>query len=111
MPLLPSPNKSYATREQLLQSVQAWAATQEYAIVIARSDNNKVILGCDRGCQYHNRKNLNTETRRRNTGIRLVQCFFQATASQKYGEWYLVVCFAAHNHEPSTTITQHLTLC
>ena len=110
MPLLLPPNESYATCEQLLQSVQAWAATQGYAIVIAQSNKNRVTLGCDRGGQYCNRRNLNTETRRQNTGTQLVQYLFQATASQKYREWYLVVRFAAHNHEPFTTVIQHPTL-
>ncbi|KAI9779373.1 MAG: hypothetical protein M1816_003600 [Peltula sp. TS41687] len=54
MLLSPPPLNDYSSREELLEQVKAWASSQRYALVIARSDNSKgkVTLKCDKGGQY-----------------------------------------------------------
>ena len=58
MSLLPPPSEEYATREGLLQPVQAWAAAQGHAVIIAQLDKHRIILEYDRGGSYCNRKIL-----------------------------------------------------
>ena len=112
MALAPPPFNDYDSRDDLLVSTRAWAATQGYAIVIARSDKGRVTLKCDRGGQYRNRRELTEENRQRRTGSRLVECPFRATGNcdKRNQRWYLQVMEAEHNHEPSNTPAAHPSL-
>ena len=111
MLLLPPPYQDYATRNDLVQSIQAWAANKGYTVVIARSDGQKITFKCNKGGSYQNRKNFTDNARRQWTGSQLINCPFLARATFRYGLWQLQVHTANHNHGFSSSITQHPSFC
>ena len=106
------PDGSFATREELLASIKAWAAHQGYAIVIARSRKNRLWLKCDRGGKYENRRNLTPEVRKRKRSeSRLVDCPFKMLATLRKDEmWNVSTEIGEHNHGPSKDPSVHPTL-
>jgi malonate-semialdehyde dehydrogenase (acetylating)/methylmalonate-semialdehyde dehydrogenase len=71
-----------------------------------------VVLGCDRGGVYRNRKKADEETsaerkRRKRSGSRLTNCPFEAVGKKDDGLWVLTIKNGTHNHEPLKDITEH----
>lgn len=110
MPLQPLPTSDYASRPELLDAAKAWAASEGYAVTIARSDKGRAYLKCDRGGVHQNRRGITEENRCRQTGTRLVNCPFSALAKEENGRWYLYTRNAQHNHKPSATQAAHPSL-
>ncbi len=110
MALPPPPNAMYPTRPELLTAVKAWASSHGYAIVIARSDQHRVTLKCDRGGVYQNKHNLTDDIRQRTTGSQLIGCLFMAIGSESQERWWLSVRVPEHNHEASNNTIQHPSL-
>ena len=110
--LAPMPASDFASREDLLVGVKDWAASQGYAVVIARSRFNRLWLKCDRGGTYENRRNLTPDQRKRKRGdSRLLGCPFRMLATaKKDGTWKVETDNPEHNHEPSEDLSQHPTL-
>ena len=112
MSMAPMPAGQYHSREDLLAAAKDWAATQGYAIVIARSRLNRLWLKCDRGGTYRNRLGLTPEQRKRKRGdSRLLGCPFKILANiKKDGVWRLHTEVAEHTHGPSDDLSIHPTL-
>ena len=110
--LAPMPPSDFADREDLLVGTKDWAASQGYAIVIARSRANRLWLKCDRGGNYENRRNLTQDQRKRKRGeSRLLGCPFRMLATaKKDGTWRVETDTAEHNHGPSEDLSMHPTL-
>ena len=110
--LAPMPSSDFDTRDELLMSAKDWAASQGYAIVIARSRLNRLWIKCDRGGTYENRRNITQEQRKRKRGdSRLLGCPFRMLATvKKDGRWRVETESAEHNHPPSEDLTSHPTL-
>ncbi|KAJ0038162.1 hypothetical protein Pint_21915 [Pistacia integerrima] len=72
--MLPPPPGTFVDREELIQHVGDFAVSQGYAVTIKQSKRDRVvILGCDRGGVYRNRRKTIDESsaesiRRRKTG-------------------------------------------
>ena len=112
MSMAPMPAGQYHSREELLAAAKDWAATQGYAIVIARSRLNRLWLKCDRGGTYRNRLGLTPDQRKRKRGdSRLLGCPFKMLANIKRdGVWRLHTEVAEHTHGPSDDLSIHPTL-
>ena len=106
------PLSVFGNREELLEGCKDWAATQGYAIVIARSRFNRLWLKCDRGGKYENRRNLTPDQRKRKRGdSRLLGCPFKMIAAcKKDGTWTVNTEISEHNHGPSDDLSAHPTL-
>ena len=99
--MLPPPEVEYASREQLMDTVQTFARGQGYAVTIKSSIAGKrVYLKCDRGAV--NVPKVGKE-RQRKTSSRRIDCPFLSSGkfSKKGGKWKLNVMNGFHNHEPS----------
>lgn len=110
--LAPMPSSQFNSREELLEACKDWAASQGYAIVIARSRLNRLWLKCDRGGTYENRRNLTPDQRKRKRGdSRLLGCPFKMLATcRKDKIWRINTEVPTHNHEPSDDLSAHPTL-
>jgi len=112
--MLPPPETSYESLEELMRNVNSFAFSQGYAVTKLRSDlkNNTVILKCDRGGIYRERtpRQLNVAGQpSRCTGSRLTGCKFQLYGRLLHSDkrWHLTVVNAEHNHEPSDNMAGH----
>ena len=71
--MLPPPPGQFASRDELLAHVRAFALTQGYAVTVKRSRTDvngevkNLMLRCDRGGSYGNKLNLTADLRRRQT--------------------------------------------
>ena len=110
--LAPMPPSEFPSRDTLLTGAKDWAASQSYAVVIARSRANRLWLKCDRGGTYENRRNLTPDQRKRKRGdSRLLGCPFKMLATcRKDGVWRVETTVAEHNHGPSEDLSAHPTL-
>ncbi|KAG2704945.1 hypothetical protein I3843_05G028800 [Carya illinoinensis] len=110
--LPPSPG-TFVDREELIQHVGDFAVSQGYVVTIKQSKRDRVVvLGCDRGGVYRNRRKSADEssaecTRRRKTGTRLTNCPFEAVGKKDDGLWVLTIKNGTHNHEPIKDISEH----
>ncbi|GLU08070.1 hypothetical protein SLE2022_249990 [Rubroshorea leprosula] len=110
--LPPSPG-TFVDREELIQHVGEFAVSQGYVVTIKQSKRDRVVvLGCDRGGVYRNRRKPVDESssecsRRRKTGSRLTNCPFEVVGKKDDGLWVLSVKNGTHNHEPLKDITEH----
>ena len=106
------PPAEFRSRDELLSGCKDWAASQGYAVVIARSRFNRLWLKCDRGGVYENRRNLTPDQRKRKRGdSRLLGCPFKMLATcKKDGVWRVETDIADHNHGPSDDLSAHPTL-
>ncbi|KAI9912845.1 hypothetical protein PsorP6_005786 [Peronosclerospora sorghi] len=101
------PEKSYATREELLEDVKRFAMAEGYAVTIKRSDKGKrVVLKCEQGGLY--RPNDSCPPARQ-TISRLIGCPFDlyATFSKETNNWTVSVRNGSHNHEASPHASGH----
>lgn len=91
MSLAPLPEDRYNSHDELLAGAKAWAATNGYAVTIARSNASKgvVYLKCDRGERYRNQHQLTDDQRERQTRSPLINCPLSAVGSCIQGVWYL----------------------
>ncbi|KAK8529790.1 hypothetical protein V6N12_060559 [Hibiscus sabdariffa] len=111
--MLPPPPGTFIDREELIQHVGEFAVSQGYVVTIKQSKRDKVvILGCDRGGVYRNRRKPVDESaaeriRRRKTGSRLTNCPFEVVGKKDDGLWVLTVKNGTHNHEPLKDIGEH----
>jgi hypothetical protein len=103
--MLPPPEDSYASLEDLLEAVNSFAYTQGYAVVKRRSDAGRVTLKCDRGGIYDKRNAPDTKgaPRHRHSATRLSDCPFRlyGRVLKADGQWHLKICNGQHNHEAS----------
>jgi hypothetical protein len=79
MSLAPPPEAfEFASRQSFIDSMQAHALANGYAIVIRSSSmrDGTIYLGCDRGGTYRYRNGLNESNRVRDTASRLIDCPF-----------------------------------
>ncbi|KAG5526134.1 hypothetical protein RHGRI_032420 [Rhododendron griersonianum] len=111
--MLPPPPGSFIDREELIQHVGEFAISQGYVVTIKQSKKERVvILGCDRGGVYRNRRKSVDEAsgehiRKRKTGSRLTNCPFECVGKKDDGLWVLNIKNGSHNHEPLTDISEH----
>lgn len=90
----------FASREELLSYVHAFALSNGYAVVIHKSNvpRGQVWLGCDLGGSYRPLMNADG-TRKRKCSSRLQNCPFQLYARRlPDSQWLLKVQHATHNH-------------
>ncbi|XP_065870136.1 methylmalonate-semialdehyde dehydrogenase [acylating], mitochondrial-like isoform X2 [Euphorbia lathyris] len=113
--MLPPQNGTFVDREELIQHVGDFAVSQGYVVTIKQSKRDRVvILGCDRGGVYRNRRKAAEESpadhcRKRKTGSRLTNCPFEVVGKKDDGLWVLTVKNGTHNHEPLKDISEHPT--
>ncbi|KAL9333730.1 hypothetical protein Peur_073869 [Populus x canadensis] len=113
MQMQPPPPGTFVDREELIQHVGDFAVSQGYVVTIKQSKRERVVvLGCDRGGVYRNRKKADEETsaerkRRKRSGSRLTNCPFEAVGKKDDGLWVLTIKNGTHNHEPLKDITEH----
>lgn len=111
--MLPPPPGSFIDREELIQHVGDFALSQGYVVTIKQSKKDKVVvLGCDRGGVYRNRRKLVDESsaeqvRKRKTGSRLTNCPFEVVGKKEDGLWVLAIKNGEHNHDPIRDISEH----
>ncbi|KAH9657455.1 methylmalonate-semialdehyde dehydrogenase (acylating) [Citrus sinensis] len=111
--MLPPPPGTFVDREELIQHVGDFAVSQGYVVTIKQSKRDRVVvLGCDRGGVYRNRRKPVDESsaeslRRRKTGSRLTNCPFEAVGKKDDGLWKLSIKNGAHNHEPLKDLSEH----
>ncbi|WCJ18196.1 Malonate-semialdehyde dehydrogenase [Euphorbia peplus] len=111
--MLPPENGTFVDREELIQHVGDFAVSQGYVVTIKQSKRDRVvILGCDRGGVYRNRRKAAEESsadhcRKRKTGSRLTNCPFEVMGKKDDGLWVLTVKNGTHNHEPLKDISEH----
>ncbi|GFY95578.1 aldehyde dehydrogenase 6B2 [Actinidia rufa] len=111
--MLPPPPGSFLDREELIQHVGEFALSQGYVVTIKQSRKDRdVILGCDRGGVYRNRRKPIEESsaeqsRRKKTGSRLTNCPFECVGKKDDDLWVLTIKNGAHNHEPLKDISEH----
>ncbi|XP_038681678.1 methylmalonate-semialdehyde dehydrogenase [acylating], mitochondrial-like [Tripterygium wilfordii] len=111
--LLPPPPGTFVDREELIQHVGDFAVSQGYVVTIKQSKRDKVvILGCDRGGVYRNRRKAADESsvesaRKRKMGSRLTNCPFEVVGKKDEGLWVLTVKNGTHNHEALKDISEH----
>ncbi|XP_022727297.1 methylmalonate-semialdehyde dehydrogenase [acylating], mitochondrial-like isoform X6 [Durio zibethinus] len=111
--MLPPPPGTFVDREELIQHIGEFAVSQGYVVTIKQSKRDKVVvLGCDRGGVYRNRRKPVDESaaeciRRRKTGSRLTNCPFEVVGKKDDGLWVLTVKNGTHNHEPLKDIAEH----
>ncbi|XP_027163670.1 methylmalonate-semialdehyde dehydrogenase [acylating], mitochondrial-like [Coffea eugenioides] len=111
--MLPPPPGSFIDREELIQHIGEFALSQGYVVTIKQSKKDKVVvLGCDRGGVYRNRRKPVDESsgelaRKRKTGSRLTNCPFELVGKKEDGLWVLTVKNGSHNHEALKDISEH----
>ncbi|CAM8977225.1 unnamed protein product [Rhodiola kirilowii] len=111
--MLPPPPGSFADREELIQHAGDYAVAQGYVVTIKQSKKDKVVvLGCDRGGVYRDRRKPIDESsaeqaRKRKSGSRLTNCPFELVGKKEDDVWVLTVKNGLHNHEPIRDISEH----
>ncbi|KAK6135651.1 hypothetical protein DH2020_030616 [Rehmannia glutinosa] len=111
--MLPPPPGSFIDREELIQHVGEFSISQGYVVTIKQSKKEKVVvLGCDRGGVYRDRRKPVDETsgehmRKRKSGSRLTNCPFELVGKKEDGLWVLTVKNGSHNHEPMKDMSEH----
>ena len=106
----PPPDKTFQTREELVNSAKLHAAKHRYALVIKTSRPGKLWLKCDRGEKYRNCLGLEESQRKRKTGTRPIGCCMEVIGKEKNGLWEMYTKEATHNHEPSSNTSAHPSL-
>jgi hypothetical protein len=98
--LLPPPERTFATRDLLVDFVHQFGISQGYAPTIKRSNaDRQVYIHCDRSGVYSDRVNAPDGAKRRKTSTRRQSCPFLVYRSrQKNSNWLLKVKNSAHNH-------------
>lgn len=106
--MLPPPSRTFQDREDLISYVRDFGVSQGYVVTIRKSKKDRsVVLGCDRGGTYRNRRNVEEMKRKRKASSRLINCPFQAIGKKDDDVWVLTVRNGEHNHEPLNDISEH----
>ncbi|KAG5017091.1 hypothetical protein JHK85_023227 [Glycine max] len=106
--MLPPPPGSFQDREDLIKHVRDFGANQGYVVTIKKSrKDRRVILGCDRGGVYRNRRKIDESKRKRKATSRLINCPFEAIGKKEDDAWVLTVKNGDHNHEPLKDMSEH----
>ncbi|XVF15314.1 hypothetical protein REPUB_Repub09cG0140800 [Reevesia pubescens] len=105
--LPPSPGM-FQDREELIKHVRDFGASQGYVVTIKKSrKDRRVILGCDRGGIYRNRRKIDESKRKRKACSRLINCPFEAIGKKEDDAWVLTIKNGTHNHEPLKDMSEH----
>lgn len=106
--MLPPEPGTFQDREDLIAYVRDFGASQGYVVTIKKSrKDRRVILGCDRGGVYRNRRKIDECKRKRKSTSRLINCPFEAIGKKEDDGWVLTVKNGDHNHEPLKDISEH----
>ncbi|XP_052196312.1 uncharacterized protein LOC127803819 isoform X2 [Diospyros lotus] len=106
--MLSPPTGTFQDREDLIRHVRDFGANQGYVVTIKKSrKNRRVILGCDRGGIYRNRRKIEECKRKRKVHSRLINCPFEAVGKKEEDVWVLTIKNGEHNHEPLRDISEH----
>lgn len=99
---------TFQDREDLITYVRDFGASQGYVVTIKKSRRDRrVILGCDRGGVYRNRRKIEESKRKRKTSSRLINCPFEAIGKKDDDVWVLTVKNGEHNHEALRDMSEH----
>ncbi|KAI5669729.1 hypothetical protein M9H77_19582 [Catharanthus roseus] len=106
--MLPPPPGTFEDREELIKHVREFGASQGYVVTIKKSRRDRrVILGCDRGGVYRNRRKMDESKRKRKACSRLINCPFEAIGKKDDDVWVLTIRNGEHNHEPLKDMSEH----
>lgn len=106
--MLPPPAGTFEDREDLIKHVRDFGANQGYVVTIKKSrKDRRVILGCDRGGVYRNRRKIDESKRKRKASSRLINCPFEAIGKKEDDFWVLTIKNGEHNHEPLKDMSEH----
>ncbi|KAF2294234.1 hypothetical protein GH714_008441 [Hevea brasiliensis] len=107
------PPRTFVDHEELVEHVGDLAVSQGYVVTIKQSKRERVvILGCDKGGVYGNRRKAIDQSAvehscKRKTGSQLTNCAFEVVGKKDDGSWVLPVKNGTHNHEPLKDISEH----
>lgn len=106
--MLPPKPGTFEDREDLVKYVRDFGASQGYVVTIKKSrKDRRVILGCDRGGVYRNRRKIDESKRKRKASSRLINCPFEAIGKKEDDLWVLTVKIGEHNHEALKDMSEH----
>ncbi|KAK3022741.1 hypothetical protein RJ639_045606, partial [Escallonia herrerae] len=106
--MLPPTPGTFEDREELIKYVRDFGASQGYVVTIKKSRRDRrVILGCDRGGVYRNRRKIEECKRKRKASSRLINCPFEAIGKKDDDVWVLTVKNGEHNHEALRDMSEH----
>jgi malonate-semialdehyde dehydrogenase (acetylating)/methylmalonate-semialdehyde dehydrogenase len=106
--MLPPAAGAFEDREDLIKYVRDFGADQGYVVTIKKSrKDRRVILGCDRGGVYRNRRKIDESKRKRKASSRLINCPFEAIGKKEDDVWVLTIKNGEHNHEPLKDMSEH----
>ncbi|KAK3211131.1 hypothetical protein Dsin_015837 [Dipteronia sinensis] len=106
--MLPPPPGTFQDREDLISHVRDYGASQGYVVTIKKSrKDRRVILGCDRGGVYRNRRKIDETKRKRKACSRLINCPFEAIGKKEDDVWVLTIKNGEHNHDPLKNMSEH----
>ncbi|KAI4328118.1 hypothetical protein L6164_020500 [Bauhinia variegata] len=106
--MLTPPPATFQDREDLIKYVRDFGANQGYVVTIKKSrKDRRVILGCDRGGVYRNRRKIDENKRKRKATSRLINCPFEAIGKKEDDVWVLTIKNGEHNHEPLKDMSEH----
>ncbi|KAA8531456.1 hypothetical protein F0562_006191 [Nyssa sinensis] len=106
--MLPPPPGTFQDREDLIKHVRDFGANQGYVVTIKKSrKDRRVILGCDRGGVYRNRRKIEESKRKRKACSRLINCPFEAIGKKEDDVWVLTIKNGEHNHDPLRDMSEH----
>lgn len=106
--MLPPPPGTFKEREELIKHARDFGAGQGYVVTIKKSKrDSRVILGCDRGGVYRNRRKDDEIKRKRKSSSKLINCPFEALGRKTDLGWILSIKNGDHNHEPLRDMSEH----
>ncbi|KAH9664299.1 methylmalonate-semialdehyde dehydrogenase (acylating) [Citrus sinensis] len=106
--MIPPPPGTFQDREDLIKHVRDFGTNQGYVVTIKKSrKDRRVILGCDRGGVYRNRRKIDENKRKRKACSRLINCPFEAIGKKEDDVWVLTIKNGEHNHEPFKDMSEH----
>ncbi|XP_022739709.1 uncharacterized protein LOC111291869 isoform X4 [Durio zibethinus] len=106
--MFPPPPGMFHDREELIKHVRDFGASEGYVVTIKKSrKDRRVILGCDRGGIYRNRRKIDESKRKRKACSRLINCPFEAVGKKEDDAWVLTIKNGEHNHEPLKDMSEH----
>ncbi|XP_034910368.1 methylmalonate-semialdehyde dehydrogenase [acylating], mitochondrial [Populus alba] len=106
--MFPPESGVFQDREDLINYVRDFGANQGYVVTIKKSRRDRrVILGCDRGGIYRNRRKIDESQRKRKACSRLINCPFEAIGKKEDDMWVLNIKNGEHNHEPLKDMSEH----
>ncbi|PON97055.1 Succinylglutamate-semialdehyde dehydrogenase [Trema orientale] len=106
--MLPPQPGTFEDREELIKYVRDFGASQGYVVTIKKSrKDRRVILGCDRGGIYRNRRKIDESKRKRKASSRLINCPFEAIGKKEDDVWVLAIKNGEHNHEALRDMSEH----